>query len=354
MKFSKFSNYPNTVRRGIQAYNNQYRRAFDQVELDKVNFGIADGTARVVAVEKLDGENFKVGWKGPNREFYIGQRNSELDSIEKHPNRSKFSDHLVEQLERLSKPEMGEEMYQSLERYLKLPEITVTDITLFGELVGDSMQRRFKWDFEGLRVFYYDLHVKFTSPSKDEEREFDTHRFALGYRVFSVDYWPNSSLDMAPFMMAGTLQEVVDEYGNQPDFEPIQAVKAHNNYGVSEGYVISPVDPTTYPWYIKIKSKPFLEKSKKITPKVLAKSEHIVFVTDERMRHVMDALVQDGQTTEDELKDIQSLGKTIPMVIRGMMTDIQEEEGMEYTKSDRKALPGAIVRLFKGWVFSQQ
>ncbi len=352
MKFFKISNYKNTVRRGIQAYNGQLSRHFDPEELNRVNEEIKSGQVTAIATEKLDGENFKIGWK--EGRFYVGQRQSEVDDWHQHPNASKFGESLKTFLDDWADntplPHILDHLktppYSSM--IAPIEEEQVLDLTFFGELVGNALQRRFTWDFDGYDVFFFDVHIQYTDNG-------NLCRLALGYD-FLQNHVANkipspSGFNLVPLVKsAHPLKEILEL---DPNFPPVLPIGANNVDGVSEGYVISPYHPTTYPWYLKMKSKPFAEtKIRKPKERDVRKSEYAVHVTEERLHHVLQALLQDGAVTEDELETSSEFGKTIPLVIKAMMKDIQEEEGGEFTKEDRKVVTNLTLNLFKYKVLS--
>ncbi|MCY3631041.1 MAG: hypothetical protein OXI05_06645 [Bacteroidota bacterium] len=351
MKFFKISNHKNTVRRGIQAYNGQLSRYFDPEILSRINTEIESGEIKAIATEKLDGENFKMGWR--EGKFYIGQRSSELDDWHKHPQAMKFSEPLVAFLEYWKQDNPLEYVLNhsktSPHSHLVSPidADCVLDIAFFGELVGNSMQRRFTWDFDGLDVFFYDMHIQYVENG-------NLIRLALGYDflkyVFMNKIGFPSKCKLVPLLKnVRPLREILEL---DPNFAPVQPTKANNEEGVSEGYVISPYHPTTYPWYLKVKSKPFMETKVKKTWKEPLKSEYAVHVTEERLHHVLQGLLQEGAVTEEELDTVESLGKTIPLVIKAMMEDIQDEEGCEFAKEDRKIVSSLTVQMFKHQVIT--
>jgi len=352
MKFFKISNYKNTVRRGIQAYNGQLSRHFDPDVLDHVNAEIESGQVIAIATEKLDGENFKMGWK--EGKFYVGQRQSELDDWRNHPNASKFGESLVSFLDHWAEKNPLTHILNHLKTSSysnivePIEEQQVFDLTFFGEMVGNSLQRRFKWDFDGYDVFFYDVHVQYNDNG-------NLCRLALGYDFLQSGI--SNMIDLTfrhkliPLVKsARPLKEILEI---DPNFPPVLPIKANNEDGVSEGYVVSPYYPTTYPWYLKAKSKPFMEtRIRKPKEGEALKSEYTVHVTDERLHHVLQGLLQDGAVTEDELDTSLAFGKTIPLVIKAMMKDIQDEEGGEFSKEDRKVVSRLTLNLFKYRVLS--
>lgn len=352
MKFFKISNYKNTVRRGVQAYNGQLSRHFDPDVLNRVNAEIESGQVIAIATEKLDGENFKIGWK--EGRFYVGQRQSEVDDWHQHPNASKFGEYLVAFLDYWAEnnplahilDHLNTPPYPSI--VAPIEEKQVFDLTFFGELVGNALQRRFKWDFDGYDAFFFDVHIQYTDNG-------NLCRLALGYDFLqngiASKMAPPSRCKLVPLVKsARSLKEILEL---DPNFPPVLPIEANNEDGVSEGYVISPYHPTTYPWYLKTKSKPFAEtKIRKPKERDVLKSEYAVHVTDERLHHVLQGLLQDGAVTEDELDTSAVFGKTIPLVIKAMMKDIQDEEGGEFTKEDRKVVTSLTLNLFKHKVLS--
>ncbi len=96
---------------------------------------------QAIITEKIHGENFRIG-KTTDGKRFIGQKNNLFRDIEKHPHYHKFSYELFTELDLL------------LEHFLKFD---YKEIIAYGELYGPGMQKGFKWDFDGLRVLWFDV-----------------------------------------------------------------------------------------------------------------------------------------------------------------------------------------------------
>lgn len=308
----------------------------------------ADPIVRVF--EKLDGENFRFGmdYKG----IYIGQRNksnyllSKADICSSHQHGHKFSVELVNTLEK---------MYDYFTELRTFDAYNADDDCFFGELVGNSLQRRFKWNESGdYEVYWYDR--AYDIPKHGLISACNT-RVYLNWRVQDRLEGRMAPVLLYELKLSDALDIDVDSLVSEAAIE--------SNCGTVEGLVIrfdyyNPIEGFSkeeQSWLsslgIKHKSKSFLETKavpKRKTGHKRDPSPFLAFVTDERVRHVVDKLVEDKGCSIGAFLDMRN----VKNVIIATMDDIAEEENDSnpLEKEDRKDISKEIVRIFKQMVFN--
>ena len=419
------------------------------------NKRIVDGTLAVLATEKLDGENFRFGIDETG--LFIGTRNGHvyITPETNHNQVNKFNSECKQTLHDLESwlydarrenhlPflfNIKDDEYQFSENsdiYIvnnepvdliyrnasdilgsssRLPEDgsdwkmvnnswKIVDITMFGELVGDSMQRRFKWNHEGLDVVWYDMAVTvrptehlLNDPALVHLAELDNEGNTPIYTIYVGWAYMNnilksylmdkgysnveSGFKMVQTIKDNALNEWDEEYSASEDhlsrsvymlngaykididalkpLTPTYATKGNMdgseaNRGIGEGIVLSSVLPTLYPVRLKLKSVKFSEvhDSTRSTgsKKAQFESEFAKFVTPERIRHAIQHVSEVESIKSDDLMDIRQLGKHIRFVAPRVIVDIEEEENGNnpLSSEDKKALSKLAVNTFKNVV----
>lgn len=270
--------------------------------------------------EKGDGENWRIGLE-EGRKFIGGRKHLFYwDEIAKefihdfthksHPNWTKINE------------ETKGEVFRLLE---ELEETEHTNIILYGELCGNGLQERFEFDYEGYTVFYYEMAI--------DERYVD--------QLEAFDWFERLGLKKVPYVGAMTLEEFL-----VVDIEAMKSQMATNSY--IEGIVGVPIGGA-YEWdfadrfIIKKKIKKFAETkpAKGRSKKAKYKSPYSIHMTEERLKHVLQDLKEDGHlfSHENEFR---------MMVVDKILGNIQDEEnnGEEFSKEDRRVLSSEAHRLF--------
>lgn len=280
---------------------------------------VAYKEVKVHVTEKIDGENWRLGLVEGKK--VIGSRKHLFywDEIAEefihdhthrpHPNWTKLND------------ETKIEVFKILDG---LERTGIIDILFYGELYGNGLQKKFKFEHEGYAVIYYEISV-------------------LGVYIDQLEafeWFDRFDLKKVPYIGEMTLEEFLDI-----DVESMTSQVATNPF--IEGVVGVPLSGR-YHWdfadrfIVKKKTKQFAEtKSKKGPKKVKRKSKYAIHVTEERLNHVLAELKEDGHLFSHE-KDFRFL------VVEKMISNIQDEEneGKEFSKEDRKSLATEAHKLF--------
>ena len=449
--FPKIANYHN-VNKDAQAYNRNVREEIVRMLRTK---SLKEKSLLVVATEKLDGENFRIGVD--KRGIYVGQRTKHLYTGEfhertgqpkRHTHTSKFNERLLMNLEEIEawlkeayetntipdpygkgmqddvhamsrganidgfySAEISNEVVSEqitagiFNRMLptrddkEMNGYVITNICLFGELCGDSMQRRFTWDFAGLDVFFYEMVVNMAVVRDgviDYEKEksffmgwlYMARKIAVGELPASIKMVPpaykKQYLDMEYITEVPYIWDEInvgwDHYRVMFDVEtsglsktviPLEYAESFTdrvnilkpitpkavNYGKEEdrselpgeGVVLSSVWPTMYPFKAKIKSDRFVEAHSERVKTSGPKSKKYVspwvkFVTLARVEHGVERMMEDLDMQFEELTTMQ-----IPDLINAVVFDIEQEEmdGEKMDKRDIKRVGNEAVRYYK-------
>ena len=267
-----------------------------------------------VVVEKIHGENFRLGVDEKGK--FIGQKNNEFRNLEDHPNWNKLSEK--------AKNEIDVILNWALPQYKY-------NIVFFGELYGKGMQGGFDWDFNGLRILWFDIKMDDNYFGHDGKQKLFT---TLG-------------LDSPPIIGVMTIKEALEL-----DIENIKSRVSLSPY--IEGVVITPNQ--MHEWWkfqdrliIKYKTKKFAEekqgKHKSEKPINDYVSKYVDFVTDARIEHAIQFLTEQGTEIVYEMKDLQHIPKAV-------VADIEKEEneGQSLSNEDKKFLFSYIQKFYKQYL----
>ena len=444
---TKFPKIPNKRSFEKDAAYNRYAGMW-QASAFAMRHRINNGTFKVVATEKLDGEQFRIGID--EKGVYIGQRNNCRyvegdDPTPFHSNGGKFNDDLKDTLQGLTKslrrwkdynmipclfgtdsPDPIPDMFlrtrfhptgrsvsnRHFDAIFNFDELvygntmgiaetfpfntseidpfTITDITLFGELVGDSMQRRFKWSHGGLDVYWYDMQftVKINEeydletlpeyikanflPHKDEDGRELTYTVYCGFEylrnmagrlgIEGKLVKPIRKLWIEEDGILDYLYTLPEAYNidvdTLPPLTPLYATKGNTdpseeNKGVCEGIVLSHALPTVFPFRLKLKSQKFVEVHDATRNKGVSKkwsdSPFAKFVTEERVHHAIEHIKEVGEVDPEVWLDIRRFKDAIAHITRRVAVDIAEEEngGVELPDDDRRAVSKLTVNEYR-------
>ena len=274
-----------------------------------------------VVTEKIHGENFRVGIDGKGE--FIGQKNMLFREFEEHPNWNRMSNKAKLEINKIHAYIRGRK---------KHPKLKTKNITFFGELYGKGMRSGFEWNFDdGLRVLWIDIKMN-DKYFIDEDKHF----------VFAT-----IGLDVVPVIGTMTIKEALEL-----DIEKIESRVANEKH--IEGVVITPLEIPDW-WrfpsrlILKYKTKKYTEESKdkhkKEKPINNFVSKYVDFVTEARLDHVIQSLMESGVEISYEMRDLQH----IP---RAMIGDIEKEEndGQPLAKEDRKYLGSYIPKFYKKYL----
>lgn len=271
--------------------------------------------------EKIDGENWRLGIVegkkvigGRKHLFFWDETTKEFthDHTHKpHPNWTKINE------------ETKEEILNTLDT---LKKRGYDNVIFYGELYGNDLQGRFKFDHEGYAVIYYEIAIG--DKYLDQKEAF---AWFVGF-----------GLKMVPYMDTMTLKDFLNV-----DVEGLKSSVTTSPF--IEGLVGVPVGGN-YEWdfadrfVVKKKIKKFAEQKQKDPEKSKKKryvSPFSQFVVENRLRHVLDELEQDGHFLSGD-KEFRLL------VVEKMLENIQNEEnnGEDFESNDRKALANETHRLF--------
>jgi len=288
-----------------------------------------------IATEKIHGENFRVGVNDHGDPF-IGQRNNIFylmldgnDSFvgyDAHPHWNKINDPTKSIIRKIVK--------YCMDRY----NDTGDSFVFFGELCGNGLQSGFKYNWDGLKVLYFDVLYK---PSQDDGY-YLRHRDAY----YWMDYF---NVPRVPVVATKkTVSEIM-----KMDVESMKSEVADSDF--IEGIVIKPVDSELAAslwafnsrFIIKLKTQRYSEQTKrskrsKRTNITDIDSEFCEFVTIARIEHAIEKINERGEfEVEYQMKDLRFLRNEI-------ITDIEKEEndGNPLTKEDSKALNKYIPKVY--------
>ncbi len=276
---------------------------------------------QAVVTEKIHGENFRIGITADGERF-IGQKNNLFRDFKKHPHYHKFSDKLLSEIDTL---------FTHLMLHFKRDDYN--EISAFGELYGKGMQKGFTFDFDGLRVLWFDLMQD-------------------GVYIPSANimpYYTILGLNTVPFIGAMTIKEALSM-----DIEALESQVADQDF--IEGIVINPMtipDCWRFPsrLIIKYKTKKYTEnksgkwKHQKEVEGELFASKFIDFVTDSRIEHAIQAITERDQEIFYEMQDLRFL--TVEVI-----ADIEKEEneGEKLPKDDRKYLSKYVPKYYRNYL----
>lgn len=344
---------------------------------------IKEGDFYVVALEKLDGENFRVGYD-KERGRYIGQRNNawnfDLSNADgnHHPHWNKINlqdkvraKHLQDIAQKMVEdnyimhhgmitknyPEHELLLNKTMEanKFLVLPdsdEQEIVDVAFFGELCGNSLQKRFEWRYanEQYGVHYYDAAV--TVRFKDDREDME---YILGYRFMQYIQEMKEIIPLVPQLGANAIKykEVIPWLqANVDTMKPITPLRQkgapEGERGIGEGWVVVLPWPHRYDRSIrvKIKSERFAEQNKQAVAKDRPQfdSQFSQFITKARVEHGVQSLAEAKGITTEEV-DIRMTGD----VIKQTLADVAAEEngGEPLPKQEVKACSGLVARIFK-------
>ena len=283
---------------------------------------------QAIITEKIHGENFRIGMTADGN-IFIGQKNNLFRNLKDHPHYHKFSDILLDQIHKL----FGHFLAANTLKTLEKNEDTFTEIIGFGELYGPGMQKGFTWNFEGLRVLWFDLKQGGVYVPSDTLKPF--------YDILE--------LNTVPLIGVMSIKEAL-----QLDIETIKSQAANEDY--IEGIVINPLttpDCWRFParLIIKHKTKKYTENhsgkwrhQKEVHGEVFV-SKFLDFVTDERIQHAMQTITESGQEIFYEMQDLKFLTKEV-------LADIEKEEheGLRLPKDDRKYLSKYVPKYYRNYL----
>ena len=271
--------------------------------------------------EKIHGENFRVGVDGKGE--WIGQRNNHFREFELHPNWNRMSEKVKNEIKII---------HVYIRKMKKLPKYKIKNITFFGELHGNGMQKGFTYPFDdGLRVRWFDIKV-------NEEY----YSYVDKQTLFST-----LELETPHFLGFMPIKEALEL-----NIENIRSQVANEDY--IEGVVITPLSIPDF-WrfparlILKYKTQKYSEekqgKHKKEKPINNFVSKYVDFVTEARLDHVIQSLKESGVHIGSEMSDLQHIPKT-------MIVDIEKEEndGQPLAKEDRKYLGSYIPKFYKKYL----
>ena len=326
-------------------------------------------TLLVNVTEKLDGENIKVGYKYDkegNWNPYIGQRNSETHKLNKHAHWNKFNSNCGNQINRVVSILYGCRKFKDVSRHRWKPwdssntfgildEMDIVDIAIFGELVGNSMQRRFRWDHNGLDIVFYDCIVVLKNTENSDLPE--EIRIFLGIgglkKFLSAPDNSGVTLRLAPELLSNvTLKEALEL--DPETLECSTPISYQDGSKIGEGFVISRTNITNRPVYIKVKSNRFSEdmtgrKQKK--PSIPSTCDELLFVTNERIHHAVQYVAEKLEVDTEDVMIKENLGMYLRHIVSRVLNDIEEEElETPMEKSSKKIVGRETVRIFKHMV----
>jgi hypothetical protein len=282
-----------------------------------------------VVTEKIHGENFRVGIDGKGE--FIGQKNMLFREFEGHPNWNRMSEEVKGEIFNI---------HSYIHKMKKHPKYKTKNITFFGELYGTGMQTGFTYpsfdDGEedsgtGLRVLWIDIKTNESYMNDADKR-----------LIFST-----VELETVPVIGIMTIKEALEL-----DIENIESRVANEKH--IEGVVITPLEIPDW-WrfpsrlILKYKTKKYTEESKdkhkKEKPINNFVSKYVDFVTEARLDHVIQSLMESGVEILYEMRDLQH----IP---RAMIGDIEKEEndGQPLAKEDKKYLGSYIPKFYKKYL----
>jgi len=275
---------------------------------------------RADVTEKIHGENIRCGVD--NKGSFIGQRKTLCRDFTDHSNWNKLSVRTKDELGRIH-------IYITNKK--RDAKFAQKNITFFGELHGQGMQKGFTYPFsDGLRVRWFDIKVN--------------DRYELF--VDKQEIFRDLGLESVPYIGRMTIRESLDL-----DIENMKSQVAEQNF--IEGVVITPEVPDWWRFHsrliIKHKTKKFAEakqgKSKSVKPINNFVSEYVDFVTEARIDHAIQALKERKIEILYELRDLQYIPKEV-------IADIEKEEndGHPLPKEDKKYLGSYIPRYYKKYL----
>lgn len=277
---------------------------------------------KAIVTEKIHGENFRVGIDGKGT--FIGQKNMLFREFENHPNFNRMSEDLKGQIF---------DIHTHIHIMKRHPKFKQKNITFFGELFGNGMQKGFTYPElnEGLNVLWFDIKLNDQYMNDVDKRLiFDT----IG-------------LEEVPTIGTMTIKEALEL-----DIESIESRVAYEKY--IEGVVITPLEIPEW-WrfpsrlIIKYKTKKYSEqkqgKHKKEKPIDNFVSQYVDFVTEARIDHAIQALQERGIEIVYEMKDLQYIPKEV-------IADIEKEEneGQLLDKKHRKYLGSYIPKFYQQYL----
>jgi hypothetical protein len=256
-----------------------------------------------------------------------------VNEFEEHPNWNKMSQEVIGQIETI---------HTHIYKMKKNPKYKTKNITFFGELYGNGMQKGSGFTYpafddgeygnpNGLRVLWFDIKMN------DQYFGYDGKQM-----VFDM-------LEIEPMPEIGkmTIREALNL-----DIESIESRVANEPY--IEGIVITPNQ--MHEWWrfparliLKYKTKKFAEqkegKHKKEKPINNFVSQYVDFVTEERINHAIQALKARGVSILYEMSDLQHIPREV-------IADIEKEEneGEPLAKEHRKYLGSYIPKFYKQYL----
>lgn len=281
-----------------------------------------------IVTEKIHGENFRIGMTADGK-IFIGQKNNLFRNLKDHPHYHKFSDILLDEIHKLFGHFLSTNTLQSLEENFE----TSTERIGYGELYGPGMQKGFTWNFEGLRVLWFDLKQGGVYAPSDTLKPF----------------YENLGLNTVPLIGVMSIKEAL-----LSDIESMKSQAANEDY--IEGIVINPLitpDCWRFParLIIKHKTKKYTEnhsgkwRHQKEVKGEMFVSKFIDFVTDARIQHALQIIIESGQEIFYEMRDLKFLTKEV-------LSDIEKEEneGERLPKDDRKYLSKYVPKYYRDYL----
>lgn len=271
--------------------------------------------------EKVHGENFRIG-VDPSKGFFVGQRNNIFYSLEDHPHWHKINEQTKQDLIRMR------------DDLLMVNSSIGVYLTAYGELCGNGMQSGFTYPFDGLTVYFFDIHVLYEDSREKWENPVEARDW-LSYMNYQV---------MPEISKTTTVREAL-----KIDVESMKSEVANEDF--IEGVVIKPIDTARlqeiYPLHgrfvVKIKTEKYAEakKPKKHEKKVTYVSEFDRFVTRARIEHAIERLVESGTDIQNHMSDMKYL-------VHEVSDDIAKEEndGVGLSKPERGAISKAIAAIY--------
>ena len=256
----------------------------------------------------------------------------------------------------------------------------IVDVTFFGELIGNSLQKRFDWVFDDYRVAWYDgsVTVRYADDRDDME-------YILGFRFMEyLNVVENVGMNSPGELLSDTIPQVfhpnskklshveladnattlnvkfhqfndVAEYLKEhvDDMAPITPAKQRyapeGERGVGEGWVVSLPHPHRFDRSVRVKfkSERFAEqenKNKTAKKKYDFESTFDQFLTKARVEHAVQAIAERKQIDYEDV-DIRMTGD----VIKQTLNDIAEEEngGEPLPKPEVRFCSSIAARIFK-------
>ena len=278
---------------------------------------------KCIVTEKIDGENFRIGYNSEKEKYYIGQKNNTFYNFNDHPHYKKLTQKALNSI-------------SIIKSIMEIAPIN-SNPCFYGELYGNTMQRRFKFDFDGLDVAYFNY-------SDDIDGLMASHRITTNLNF--VKY----NITTPPVIAYNILLKDALEL----DIENIKSKISKEDF--IEGVVIQPMtsrfEDLKRIWnlesqlIIKYKTNRFSEQKGVNKPKKdIYFSEYIQFVTKERIHHVIEQLKQEGKKIEYEMKDLAFIGNYI-------VEDIEKEEneGNKLEKQDTKSIKKRVPIIYKEYL----